>query len=789
MKDLTLRLLSQISGLAIQDLSNKIKESGKTVPDLDSPLSQELRDLLAGSGRKKSIGLNTSKPLSLSKKISEPDVKKETVENVSTTELENIAAQDSIAEETQPKTTDENTTTKKILKPAVNQTQATTAKHTETKTPYKPSISKNVKNSIDDEANAKRPALKNKIIRQISQPIKLNNVLEADADDLEIKAHRIRSHHAKPIRTTRAPARPAEIKLIQDLTVTELARKLQVTSQALQRSLRSNGFPYEPSSILDIDTAVLVANEMGVQVVVDQSTAEDLLSVHTKPEDIKPRAPVVTIMGHVDHGKTSLLDAFRKSSIVDKEAGGITQHIGAYQVESSHGLITFIDTPGHEAFTAIRSRGAQCTDIVILVVASDDGVMPQTREALQHAQAAGVKIIVALTKIDKAGQKTDEIKNQLAQYNIVPEEWGGNTQFIGVSSKTGEGLPTLLEAISLEAEVMELKARSTGPAKGIVLEAKLDRSLGPVATVLIQEGLLRVGDFVIMGTATGKVRRMNTANSSGCTTALPSVPVEIIGMNSMPAPGDVLNVVKNEKIARLIISERVLNIQKNTRDNTKSLSLDEMFSQIRNQEIHQLNIILKADAQGSMGAIAASLNKLTSDELNIKILSSGVGAITKTDVELASASKAIILGFNVRPDSGAKTLIEQRGTEVYYFSIIYELITRVKDAIKGIIGPKWNQEIIGSAGVREVFRSSKFGSVAGCLVQEGLIKRNAKVRVIRDHIVIFEGTIQSLRRFSQDTEEVRKNTECGIGIKDYTDIRVGDVIEAFILVECHDDDS
>lgn len=753
MKDLTLRQLAQLTGLAIQDLAESIKSSGKDVPDLDSPLSQDIRDLLAGKSRKKTIGLGdtkaAAKPLTISKTKNE---------NATT-----IAPS-----EEKKKETDEQKNIKKPTSTIPN------------KANEKPS-----KKPIEDEAPAKRPVTKTKITKQIISPIVLT---DEDADiDLMARSNRRPKSHNKPQKQT-ASARPAEIKLIQDLSVTELARKLHINSQALQKQLKNLGFQNDPSSMLDIETAALICNELGVKVNIDLSSAEDLLVVTCTPDMIKKRAPVITIMGHVDHGKTSLLDALRKSNIADKEAGGITQHIGAYKITTKQGDITFIDTPGHEAFTEIRSRGAKCTDIVILVVACDDGVMPQTREALQHAQAANVKIIVALTKIDKPANKIEEIKNQLSQYNIVSSEWGGDCQFIGVSAKTKEGLDELLEAISLEAEMLELKARAEGPAKGTVLEAKLDKSLGPIATILVQEGELKVGDFVIIGTSTGKVRRMTNATGQQQNIAFPSEPVEIIGLSSIPQPGDILNVVKNEKTARLVVSERTALLQKNSKESPVALSLEEMFSQIKKQELHQLNIILKADAQGSLGAISEALSKLSSDELTLKIISSNVGAITKTDIELANASKAIVLGFNVRSDSQAKALTERHKVEVYYFSIIYELINRVKDAIKGIVGPKWEQEIIGSAIVREVFRSSKFGAIAGCMVQDGVIKRNAHARVIRDLIVIFEGHINSLKRFTQDADEVRKNTECGIGIKDYTNINVNDVIEAYILVE-RDDNS
>lgn len=769
MNDLTLRQLSVITNLPLEDLLLTIQAAGKEIPDVDSPMTEEIRDLLSGSQRKKSEPRLGTKPLSLSKAKPTPPASEPRSEAPAPSTLgkEKKEGPVSVAQ-----TTD---------KPKTQHAKAVTVKAVEA-----PKPSHRKATVEEDVPSAHKKILKNKTGWQPS-PLQLSTVLAGDelASDIEEadrKMRRPKAPHARSQRPKTPHIRPREISLVDSLTVSELARKLALALPALQKHMRALGLSPNPGEVLDLDTAVLIAAECGVQAHIDRSSAEDLLSVSgSYPTATRP--PVVTIMGHVDHGKTSLLDAIRHSAVTDKEAGGITQHIGAYQVTTPRGIITFIDTPGHEAFTAIRSRGTQCTDIVILVVACDDGIMAQTREALQHAQAAGVKIIVAITKIDRPNQKIDEIKNQLAQCDVTPDEWGGNTQYIGVSSKTKEGIPELLEAILLEAEMMELSARTEGPASGIVLEARLDKSLGAVATVLVQEGQLALGDFIVAGTSLGKVRRMNRDNGTQTQTATPAMPVEVIGLNEVPTPGDKLHVTKNEKIARTVVSERVTLQQKQLREHAKPLSLDEMFSQIKQQAQHQLNILLKADVHGSMTAIADALSKLSNDDITLKVISSGVGAITKTDAELAYASKAIILGFNVRPDAQAKSLLQERGIEVYYFSIIYELIQRVKDAIKGIVGPKWEQEIIGTASVREVFRSSKFGAVSGSMVQEGVIKRHAKVRVVRDHIVIFDGVISSLRRFSQDVEEVRKNTECGIGIKDYTDVAVGDILEAYMLVE------
>lgn len=774
MKDLTLRTLSTISGISLEDLSAIITHAGMDLPDADTPLDTHYKDLLTGATRKEKISLPLQKPLQL-KKTPAP------IEAVAHKPQEQDTSHDTIPIEPSAPTAKftKNTTPKK-----------NTVKNTETikNVTEAPPVKTPPKYTLDDDvAPIKKPIIKEKQSkppRNISIPLILGDD-GISYDDRSTSMRRTSRNHHKKNKTL---SLPSEITIIQELSVTELARKMHVGVNVLQRLLTKLGHPHEASTILDMDTAALVASEMGVKAHIDTSTMEDVLNIPHDSAHNTSRPPIVTIMGHVDHGKTSLLDAIRQSAVADKETGGITQHIGAYQVSTTHGLITFIDTPGHEAFTTMRARGAQVTDIVILVVASDDGIMPQTLEALQHAQAAGVKIIVALTKIDKPNPRIDDIKNHLAQFNLTPEEWGGSTQYIGVSSKTGEGITQLLEGIGLEAEMMQLSARTTGDGRGTVLEARLDKSLGAVATVLVQEGQLHIGDFIVIGTSTGKIRGMHDAHGVACKRADTSQPVEIIGLSTAPSPGDTCAVVKNEKIARAIAEERLAHAQKAHAAKHKPLSLDEMFSQIKNQQQHQLNIILKTDVQGSLGAISDALRKLSNDELELKILGSGVGAITKSDAELASSSNAIILGFNVRPDTQAKLLLEQRGIKIYYFGIIYELITRVKEAIKGIIGPKWDQEIIGNASVREVFRSSKFGAVAGCMITDGIIKRNAKVRVIRDNIVISEGSIYSLRRFTEDVEEVRKNTECGIGIKDYTDIQPKDIIEAYILVERAYDD-
>ena len=488
-------------------------------------------------------------------------------------------------------------------------------------------------------------------------------------------------------------------------------------------------------------------------------------------------------MGHVDHGKTSLLDYIRKAKVAAGEAGGITQHIGAYHVETANGMITFLDTPGHAAFTSMRARGAKATDIVILVVAADDGVMPQTIEAIQHAKAGKVPLIVAVNKMDKPDADAERVKSELSQHGIMSEDWGGNNMFVSVSAKTGQGIDELLEAILLEAEVLELKAIKEGMAAGVVIESKLDKGRGPVATVLVQEGTLKQGDIVLCGLEYGKVRAMRDENGQTIKEAGPSFPVEILGLSGVPAAGDEATVVRDERKAREVALYRQGKFRDVKLARQQKSKLENMFANMTEGVVEELNIVLKADVQGSLEAIADSLNKLSTDEVKVNIIARGVGGLTETDATLASASNAIMIGFNIRADAQARKVIDSESVDLRYYSVIYHLIDEVRDAMSGLLAPEFKQVIIGLAEVRDVFKSPKIGAIAGCMVTEGTIKKSAPIRVLRENIVIYEGELESLRRFKDDVADVRNGMECGIGVKNYNDVRVGDQIEVFETIE------
>ena len=541
------------------------------------------------------------------------------------------------------------------------------------------------------------------------------------------------------------------------------------------------------NQVLDQETAQLVAEEMGHKVVLirENELEQQVLSERDEEGGVKlePRAPVVTIMGHVDHGKTSLLDYIRRAKVAAGEAGGITQHIGAYHVETENGMITFLDTPGHAAFTAMRARGAKATDIVVLVVAADDGVMPQTIEAIQHAKAGNVPLIVAVNKMDKPEADIDRVKSELSQHGVMSEEWGGDNMFAFVSAKTGEGVDDLLEGILLQAEVLELKAVRDGMAAGVVIESQLDKGRGPVATILVQEGTLRQGDIVLCGLEYGKIRAMKDENGRSITEAGPSIPVEILGLSGVPSAGDEATVVRDERKAREVALYRQGKFRDVKLARQQKSKLENMFANMTEGEVKELNIVLKADVQGSLEAITDSLMGLSTDEVKVNIIARGVGALTETDATLAAASNAIMVGFNVRADAQARKTIENESVDLRYYSVIYNLIDEVKAAMTGMLSPEFKQQIIGLAEVRDVFKSPKLGAIAGCMVTEGTIKRSAPIRVLRDNVVIFEGELESLRRFKDDVNEVRNGMECGIGVKNYNDVRVGDQIEVFETVE------
>jgi len=572
-----------------------------------------------------------------------------------------------------------------------------------------------------------------------------------------------------------------EVLLPETIKISDLAQQMALKAGAIIKTLMKMGTIATINESIDRDTAQLVIEELGHTFkLVSDSAVEDKLAggIKSATGTFETRAPVVTVMGHVDHGKTSLLDYIRKSRVASGEAGGITQHIGAYSVDTPRGKITFLDTPGHAAFTAMRARGAKSTDVVILVVAADDGVMPQTREAVQHAKAAGVPMVVAINKIDKQGSDLDRIRTELSALEVISEEWGGDTQFVPVSAHTGEGIEKLLEAIGLQAEMLELKAAKDVPATGVVIEARLDKGRGTVATVLIQNGTLRKGDILLAGVHFGRVRAMVNDQGKEVESAGPSMPVEVLGLDETPNAGDEFLVMPDEKSARELADHRIQKEVEARQNRHRSVNLENLFANIGAQEKKTLPIFLKTDVRGSLEAILAALADIGNEEVEVKIVGAGVGGITESDVNLALSSKAIVIGFNVRAESVAKKTAELEGVEIRYYSIIYNLLDDVKLALSGMLTPERVEEIVGIAEVRDTFRSPKFGQVAGCMVTEGSVQRNKRIRVLRDNIVVHEGELDSLRRFKDDVSEVRSGTECGIGVKDY-DVKVGDLIEVY----------
>lgn len=628
-------------------------------------------------------------------------------------------------------------------------------------------------------------------VAKVAKQKKGSKLSESKAEREEAKAI-TRSGHKKKNKSTlqqgfNKPVQAVnrDVVIGETVTVAELANKMAVKGSEVIKVMMKMGAMATINQVIDQETAQLVAEEMGHKVMLrrENELEESLMSDRDTGAEKVSRAPVVTIMGHVDHGKTSLLDYIRKAKVASGEAGGITQHIGAYHVKTPNGEITFLDTPGHAAFTSMRARGAKATDIVVLVVAADDGVMPQTVEAIQHAKAANVPIVVAVNKIDKPEADPDRVKGELAQYGVMSEDWGGEAQFVHVSAKAGTGIDQLLEAILLQAEVLELTAIDTGMASGVVIESFLDKGRGPVATVLVQSGTLRKGDIVLCGFEYGRIRAMRNELGKDVVEAGPSMPVEILGLSGVPSAGDEATVVRDEKKAREVALYRQGKFRDVKLARQQKSKLENMFTNMTDGDVSELNIVLKADVQGSVEAISDALIKLSTDEVKVKIIGSGVGGITETDASLAAASNAIILGFNVRADASARKVIESESLDLRYYSVIYDLIDEVKQAMSGMLAPEYKQEIIGLAEVRDVFKSPKFGAIAGCMVTEGIVKRHNKIRVLRDNVVIYEGELESLRRFKDDVNEVRNGMECGIGVRNYNDVRVGDTIEVFETIE------
>ena len=577
---------------------------------------------------------------------------------------------------------------------------------------------------------------------------------------------------------------PLVVKIPDEITVGELASRMKKTAAEVIKQLIKLGVMASVNQTVDYDTAALVAMELGckvekeVIVTIEERLIDDR---EDKPEELQPRSPVVVVMGHVDHGKTSLLDAIRNTNVASGEAGGITQHIGAYTVKINGSPITFLDTPGHAAFTSMRARGAMCTDIAILVVAADDGIMPQTVEAINHAKAANIPIIVAINKMDKHGANPDRIKQQLTEYDLVPEEWGGETVICPISAKTGQGIDELLEMVILTAEVQELKANPNRLAKGVVIEARLDKSRGPVATLLVQNGTLKQGDILIAGTAVGRVRVMTDDKGRTVKTAGPSKPVEITGLAEVPGAGDIFNAVEDERMARQLVEQRKEEIKAAANKTKGKVTLEDLFAQIQEGEMKELNIIVKADVQGSAEAVKASLEKISNEEVRVKVIHAGVGAISENDVLLASTSNAIIVGFNVRPDPVAAASAARAKVDMRMYRVIYDAINEIQDAMKGMLAPKFKEVIIGHAEVRQTYKVSAIGTIAGCYVKDGKVTRDAQVRVLRDNIVIHEGQLGSLQRFKDSVKEVAANYECGMSIEKFNDIKEGDIFECFVM--------
>ncbi len=790
MADITVRLLAKKVGMTAEELLEKLGNAGINVGDADQALSTKQRDELLGfmiSNKKSAAPIPSSrssisitagrtgvKVVTKGKRILRPNVEPKPV--ALTTHDDTPEKPREIKIE-RPKPVVE----EKPKKAPAKKQKAVTA---EVATIEKPAAPPEIAAPPSEKtvAGEKRRKEKGKR-RELSIPHEGRHAYKKKHSKHKVVVPTSNREHAfaKPI----APV-VHDVAIPETITVADLAQRMSVKAAEVIKVMMNMGAMATINQVIDQDTASIVVEEMGhnPKLMSDNALEEGLLDdSQAEAGESVPRAPVVTIMGHVDHGKTSLLDYIRRTKVTSGEAGGITQHIGAYQVALDKGVITFLDTPGHEAFTAMRARGAKITDIVILVVAADDGVMPQTIEAIQHAKAANVPMIVAVNKIDKPEADPDRVKNELAQRGVAPEEWGGNTMFLNISAKHGDGIEELLDAILLQSEVLELTGVVDCPAQGVVVESRLDKGRGPVATVLIQKGTLRKGDVLLAGSEYGRVRALLSDNGQTLLEAGPSMPVEVLGLSGTPGAGDDTIVVKNERKAREVALFRQGKYREVQFAKQRAAKLENVFNRMGEGSVSSLKIVLKSDVQGSSEAIMDALNKLSTDEVKVEIIASGVGGITESDVNLALASNAIVIGFNVRADASARRLVEREGVDLRYYSIIYNLIDQVKSALTGMLAPEFEEKITGLAEVREVFRSSKIGAIAGCKVIEGSMHRNSKIRVLRDNVVVFEGQLESLRRFKEDAGEVRSGMECGIGVKDYNDVKAGDQIEAFEVIE------
>jgi translation initiation factor IF-2 len=767
MAEVTVKQLATKVGISAEQLLKQLQQAGvqvKSVEDAVTPEAQQtLLDRLHGGRGKISLKKNVS---------NEEELKLGARKSITVKVKRKISLQRPIIE-MPPVTTEPSETPSTATATAVAEKTETTSTAT--------SVAELPKILIDKEDHVSRKVALEQAAR------------EAKLEQLRMPTHRRKKKKGReaPVKSARSaslehgfekPTVPVtrDIAIPETITVADLAQKMSLKAAEVIRVMMKLGVMATINQVIDQETAAIVVEELGhkPQLLKGNEIEQGLEAEQPAEGTLTHRAPVVTIMGHVDHGKTSLLDYIRRTKVVSQEAGGITQHIGAYHVETPKGMITFLDTPGHEAFTAMRARGAKCTDIVVLVVAADDGVMPQTIEAIQHAKAAGVPIVVAVNKIDKPGSDPERVKNELSTQGVMPEAWGGQSMFQHISAKTGQGVDELLDSILLQAEVLELKAVTNVPARGVIIESRMDKGRGPVATMLVQTGTLKRGDILLAGTEYGRVKAMIGDDGRPTEQAGPSIPVEVLGLSGTPSAGDEAIVVANERKAREVALFRQGKYRdvKLARGVTK---LENLFERMSEGKANTLNVVLKADVQGSVEAIADALTKLSTDEVKVNILVQGVGGITTSDINLAIASSAIVLGFNVRADAGARRLAEGENIDLRYYSIIYELIDQVKAALTGMLTPDYQEKIIGLAQVREVFRSSKWGAIAGCVVAEGIMKRNAHIRVLRDNVVVYKGQLESLRRFKDDASEVRTGMECGIGVKDYNDIKNGDQIEAF----------
>jgi translation initiation factor IF-2 len=842
MADAKISELAEVVGVSVDKLLSQIKEAGLSHTKADDSISNDDKNTLlqflrrshgdseasvaapkkitlkrktvgtlkaaSTHGRGKTVSVEVRKKRTYVKRSAVVEDAPEELENeevavAETTEeaaVENVVeAKETVSEESTdaaveaPEKTDDEAPAAEAVVPDVPAEEAAAARADKPGAKRKTQVKKDSEDPADKKTHLKN---KSKAAKRQAKNIHVNDdfVLEGgDVDDMGGRGRRGGGRKGKSrLSTQHAFEKPTEfikreIKIGETNTLQELAQQMSVKAAEIVKVLFNMGVMATINQILDQDTATLLIEEMGhTAVFVSEDAIEEQLAESITAEIGKveiTRAPVVTVMGHVDHGKTSLLDYIRKSTVASHEAGGITQHIGAYHVNTDHGMISFLDTPGHAAFTAMRSRGAKATDVVVLVVAADDGVKPQTEEAVQHAKASGVPMVVAVNKIDKEGVDVDRVKNELAAMEVIPEDWGGETQFLEVSAITGQGIDQLLEAILLQAELLELKAYTDVPGQGVVVESRLDKGRGPVASVLVQNGTLKSGDIVLAGHEYGRVRALVDELGKNVKTAGPSIPVEILGLNGVPEAGDEFVVVTDEKKAREIAQFRRTRHKDSLQASQQSNLVENMFAGIGKENLSVFNIILKTDVRGSLEAIVGSLQKLNTEEVEVNIVASGVGGISETDAHLAATSKAMIVGFNVRADKSSRDIIENEGLQLRYYNVIYDVIDDAKAIMGGMLSPEIREEIVGIAEVRDVFNSPKFGQIAGSMVIEGTVYRSKPIRVLRDNVVIYEGELESLRRFKDDANEVRNGMECGIGVKNYTDVKVGDKIEVYETTE------